>query len=310
MGADEVPPLRVAANTAFADWPVHERGIQVGADRVNYLDVGSGDRPPLVLLHGLGSSLTSWLTIISDLAQRRRVVALDLPGFGRSARPQWPLTAPNMAKFLADFCTELDLNTMSLVGHSMGGVLAMQFAHRYGDRVIKLGLISSCLTTVLGGLCRPLATLVREPRVLLTFCYQAGVAALPLPHAFLKYVMDRQVLRVLACAPYVHDARRLDPAALVLAFSHTGRPGNRLVIGMGRSVSLNALLDGLRQRAAIDVLIVAGDRDRLVAAGDVEFFRQRLGVTRLFVMPETGHWPTIERPAVLGAALIAWLDGE
>lgn len=119
-----------------------DRTIHIGATRVRYWDLGQGG-PPLVLLHGLGAMVESWLFNVHSLSRHQRVLALDLPGFGRSDKPNVPYTLDYFAGFLADFLDALDVRRAVLVGNSLGGAVALQLALRAPAHLSGLVLVDS-----------------------------------------------------------------------------------------------------------------------------------------------------------------------
>jgi pimeloyl-ACP methyl ester carboxylesterase len=293
------------------DWAGLERSVSLrGRTSVNYVDLGSeDDGPPILLLHGIGASYQSWLSMLPALSCGRRVIALDLPGFGRSERPAGvPLTAYGMAEYLDDFCGRLGLEQVDVVGHSMGGFASMQFAHSFASRVHRLGLISASLNSVLQMYRKPAATFLREPVVCLRFCQQMITGSIPLPHLLVRAVMDTPPLRALACAPYVYDARSLDPDMLFEAFSAGGRLSNFLAVMMGFLCAFDKVVEGLADTSGPDILVISGANDQLATSLDAEAFAHRLGRrAKAIVIDRTGHWPMLERPRLLNRLITEWL---
>ncbi|HWB49442.1 MAG TPA: acetoin dehydrogenase dihydrolipoyllysine-residue acetyltransferase subunit [Stellaceae bacterium] len=120
------------------------REVVAGDYRLHYLEIGAGDGPPLLFIHGFGADLNSWMFNQPALAEGRRAIALDLPGHGGSTKA---LTGPiDSAGFAADidrFLDALGIERVHLVGHSMGGAIALSFAGRQSDRVASLTLIAA-----------------------------------------------------------------------------------------------------------------------------------------------------------------------
>ena len=100
----------------------------------------AADAPPIVLVHGLSSYMGFWEYQVPVLAQDRRVLALDLPGYGASGRPDAPYTPPWYADTVVAWLDGLDIDQFVLVGHSMGGQIAMTLALEHPDRVDRLVL--------------------------------------------------------------------------------------------------------------------------------------------------------------------------
>ena len=122
------------------DWRAHLRWVPVADRPVNVLDIGEG--PVVVFLHGLAGCWQNWLENIPDLARDHRVIALDLPGFGASPMPAQPISMPGYARMLDELFVTLGVDSATLVGSSMGGFVAAEFAIRYGAQVERLCLAS------------------------------------------------------------------------------------------------------------------------------------------------------------------------
>jgi pimeloyl-ACP methyl ester carboxylesterase len=119
-----------------------EHTIKVGSLKARYLVEGEGF--PLILLHGAGGSGSGWLTNIGELSTRFRVYAPDLPGHGRTDKaPSGKYIFPDFQKFVSDIMSELNIDRAHLVGHSLGGAVALRMAIDLPTRVGKLVLISS-----------------------------------------------------------------------------------------------------------------------------------------------------------------------
>ncbi|QCF26192.1 alpha/beta fold hydrolase [Hydrocarboniclastica marina] len=116
--------------------------IKINRYRIHYRDEGQGD--PIVLLHDAYSSLHAWDYWASELSSRHRVIRLDLPGFGLTGAPKDPLAfdRASVAKTFADFVDRLELENFHLVGHSLGGEIAAEYAALNSGRVNKLILVA------------------------------------------------------------------------------------------------------------------------------------------------------------------------
>ncbi|HVC59753.1 MAG TPA: acetoin dehydrogenase dihydrolipoyllysine-residue acetyltransferase subunit [Acetobacteraceae bacterium] len=128
-----------AAEAAEAPAP---RMLDVAGIRLRYLELGSGDAASVLLLHGFGADLNSWMFTQPALAEGRRVLALDLPGHGGSSRDVGNGDAEALGQAVEGFLTVLDAGPVHLVGHSMGGAIAASLAARRPDLVRTLTLIA------------------------------------------------------------------------------------------------------------------------------------------------------------------------
>ena len=131
-----------AAAEAAEDSALAPREIEAGGRRLRLLDLGGGKATPVVLVHGFGADLNSWMFTQPVLAEGRRAVALDLPGHGGSAKQVGAGDAETLAAAVADALDALDLGRVHLVGHSLGGAVAIAFAGAQSDRVATLTLIA------------------------------------------------------------------------------------------------------------------------------------------------------------------------
>jgi pimeloyl-ACP methyl ester carboxylesterase len=108
---------------------------------VAYIDEGSGNNT-LLLIHGLGTYAKGWIKNIEALSQYNRVIAVDLPGYGKSDKGHYKYTMEFYAQVLTELLDNLEIERVTPIGHSMGGQIAMTMALDYSDRVDKLVLIS------------------------------------------------------------------------------------------------------------------------------------------------------------------------
>ena len=115
---------------------------EVGGLRVRYADRGFGDSVVL-LLHGFGGDLDNWMFNLDSLAEKHRVLALDLPGHGQSVKTNVDPSLSGMATFVRKFLDVLSVSSLHVVGHSMGGAIAMQLESDSPKTVKSLGLICS-----------------------------------------------------------------------------------------------------------------------------------------------------------------------
>ena len=115
--------------------------LDLHGDRVAYREAGAGEA--LLLIHGMGGSSATWKAVLPELSKRYRVVAPDLLGHGQSAKPRADYSLGAFAAWLRDLLDELDITRATVVGHSLGGGVAMQFIYQHRDYCERLVLISS-----------------------------------------------------------------------------------------------------------------------------------------------------------------------
>ncbi len=120
---------------------IHSKQIKVGELDIHYLTGGCGD--PLVVIHGGGGGAEGWLQSVTELCEHHRVYVPDLPGFGDSQPMDGDYGIPEFVKFVEDFTHSLGLNRFHLVGHSIGGGIALHYALKFPHKIGKLVLVSS-----------------------------------------------------------------------------------------------------------------------------------------------------------------------
>lgn len=261
---------------------------------VHYRDEGPRSDPaPLLLLHGTASSLHTWEGWVRALQSKRRVITVDLPGFG--------LTGPTAAgdysdaaytDFVLAFMDQLKLRQVVLGGNSLGGAIAWQVALRAPSRVKALVLVDA------GGYA------FQPEQVPLGF----QLASLPLVRDVFKSVLPRQVVRESLRSVY-GDPGKVSDALVDRHFELTVREGNRDAL-MQRMDQFDR--EG-RQAARITqlqlpTLILWGGRDRLIPPRWGQQFAKDIADSQLTVFDSLGHMPHEEDPQTSAAVLSAFLD--
>ena len=134
----QLPPIEPAE--LWSPLPVQH--VVVDGVDVAYVDSGpvAGNAEPIVMIHGLSSYLSFWEYQVAELSKTHRVLALDLPGYGASGRPDAPCTPPWYASLVADWMGAVGVERATIMGHSMGGQIAMTMALEHPERVSRLVL--------------------------------------------------------------------------------------------------------------------------------------------------------------------------
>jgi pyruvate dehydrogenase E2 component (dihydrolipoamide acetyltransferase) len=133
----------VAAEAGAEAEAAGPREVEVDGLRLRYVELGEGTSVPVLLLHGFGADLNTWMFTQPALAEGTRVVALDLPGHGGSSKELPDAGGESLAAIVGKALAALGIERMHLVGHSMGGGIASSFALRQPERIATLSLIAS-----------------------------------------------------------------------------------------------------------------------------------------------------------------------
>lgn len=276
-------------------WVV-ERQVRIGTSPVHVLEAGRGD-PPVVLLHGGGSDRAqlSWRHALPAAAQVCRVLAPDLPGHGRTPPLKGPPTTEAYVRWLQEFLDALGLHRVVLVGLSMGGAIALGYTLEHPHRVEGLMLVASYGFT---------------PRVPFH-----GVAwwllRTPLARG-LRWVRRSSLAARWALRFLVGDLRTVPPDLVADALAAVRDRTSRDVFyswlrtELRRDRVRTCYLDRLSE-VRVPVLLVHGDRDRVVPVAGSQEAARRIPGARLVVLQGCGHWPPREQPETFNRLLVEFL---
>lgn len=266
--------------------------LELHGHPVSYHQLGDG--PPLLLLHGIAESSESWRDVLPELSERHTVIAPDLLGHGASAKPRGDYSLGAFASGARDLLVALGHERATVIGHSLGGGVAMQFAYQFPERVERLVLVSS------GGLGREVHPLLRAatlpgsdwvlPALARTGALGAGAAAARL--------LGRLGLHPSSDIRGIADgfATLEDPDAC-RAFLHTTRS---IIDPGGQRVSAH---DKLYLAGDVPTLIVWGERDPLIPVAHGRAAHELMPHSRLEVFERAGHYPFRDDPVRFVAAL-------
>ena len=267
-----------------------QQAVNVHGLRIAYRKAGAG--PPVVLLHGLAYSWLTWAANIPALAQHSAVYAPDLPGHGDSDRPALFYGFELGVKLLRRFVDRLDLSQITLVGHSLGGALALKFALANPSRVTRLVLVDA-------------AGLGERTSLFFRLMAVPGVRELVLSGKLITVggMRKRLFLRPERVGPglskALHHART----------AQLNRSIAREMIGAG----LEELPDQAPRLAELQmpVLVVWGEGDRLLPVAHARDLARRYPHIPVRILPDVGHWPHMEAAEAFNELLVQFIaSGE
>ncbi len=264
--------------------------------RVRYRTAGEG--PPLVLLHGITGSSAQWEGVMPSLAADHTVIAPDLLGHGESAKPRGDYSLGAYASAVRDLLALLGHDRATIVGHSLGGGVAMVFAYQFPERVERMALVSS------GGLGREVNLLLRS-------------ATLPGASVVLPLLCAEPVRKVVGAVAGALRRVGLRPASdlaeIAKSFSSLGDLETRQafihtasgIIDMGgQRVSAH---DRLYLAASAPTLIVWGENDRMIPAAHGRHTAEVIPGSRLEIFPDAGHFPFLDEPVRFTQVLLDFI---
>jgi pimeloyl-ACP methyl ester carboxylesterase len=259
--------------------------VRLHGHRVRFNIAGQG--PPLVLIHGVAGRAAQWDQTMIQLADHHTVIAPDLLGHGESAKPRGDYSLGAFASGVRDLLIGLDIERATVVGHSLGGGIAMQFAYQFPERCHRLVLVSS------GGLGQDVHPVLRA-------------ATLPGSEIVLPLLAHEKLLQLVAIVPRLlgkvgfrtgpdltemaHGYGSLSNAEARAAFIHTVRA---VIDPMGQRVDAS---DRLYLASKMPTLIMWGCRDRIIPVDHAEPAHEGMPGSRLELFDDAGHFPHLDDP--------------
>jgi pimeloyl-ACP methyl ester carboxylesterase len=257
----------------------HARTVRIHGHDVSYRMAGKG--PTILLVHGIAGSSTTWKAVMPALAEHYTVIAPDLLGHGQSAKPRGDYSLGAYASGIRDLLTVLEKERVTLVGHSLGGGVAMQFAYQFPERAERLVLVAS------GGLGKEVSPLLKAVTL------PGAEYVLPL----LLHPRIREVAEWPGAVAGRVGWRPSDSLAEVwrsyttltdrhgqMAFVHTVRS---VIDVAGQRVSAH---DRLYLAEAVPTLIVWGDCDRIIPVAHAYRAAEAIPGARLEIIEGAGHF--------------------
>jgi pimeloyl-ACP methyl ester carboxylesterase len=275
------------------------REIVLHGHRVVYRSAGSG--PVVVLVHGITSTSATWAKVLPYLAERFTVIAPDLIGHGESAKPRGDYSLGAYASGIRDLLIALGHERATIVGHSLGGGVAMQLAYQFPEQCERLVLVGS------GGLGRDITALLRA-------------ASLPGSELVLPLLVNDRVLgagqavgRALGrvglrvhtdLGEVLRGHASLSDREARAAFLHT----LRTIVDLGGQ-RVDAT-DRLYLAQAIPFLLVWGERDPIIPVKHAVAAHRLVPGSRLEIFPDAGHFPHLDDPLRFVRVLIDFIDSS
>jgi pimeloyl-ACP methyl ester carboxylesterase len=263
---------------------IHE--VTLHGHKVRYRAAGSRG-PVVVLLHGITCSLETWEPVFDRLARRARVIAPDLLGHGQSAKPRGDYSPGAYASGVRDLLALLGHDRVTIVGHSMGGGVALQFAYLFPERCERLVLVAS------GGLGREVSPMLRA-------------ATLPGAELVLPIICNRRLLDI---GSVVARLVERSPVRVPSALREVARGYASLADARARAAFLHTLrvaIDhkGQRINAAdrlylaeeLPALVVWGDRDAIIPSAHGQGAHDQMPGSRFELFERSGHFPHHDEP--------------
>jgi len=267
--------------------------VEIDGLRIHVRDEGpKTDTSPLVLLHGTSASLHTWDGWVEGIGDKRRVIRLDLPGFGLTGPPpdgDYHLEA--YVRRIVALLDSLGVERFALVGNSFGGAISIAIAHAHPARVTKLVLVDAAGYKV-DSVSVPIGFRIARTPVL------GRLAQVTLPRSLIESSL-RNVYG---------DPSKVTPELVDRYFELTLREGNRRALVERFRQAPPGELESRIPELRLPTLILWGGRDRLIPPAYGERFEHDIPGSKRVVFDELGHVPHEEAPEATLAAALAFLQ--
>lgn len=256
-----------------------EKTVDVLGQKIRYHETGQG--PNLIFLHGLGSSSEIWAANIGPLAEKYHVYAVDQIGFGRSDKPLIDYKIQTFVEFLQGFMQAAGISKASLVGNSLGGWIAADFAAQHPEMVDRLVLVDAAGMRPVG-----------------------GMGKLPVDLNPSSLVSMRQIMEHV-----VYDKQFVTDALVRHAFEAHLRNGDGYTIEqtLAGVFAADQFEDEKARNIHAPTLVLWGHDDALIPLSSAERFQKAISGAKLVVLNQCGHVPEIEKPQEFNQALLDFL---
>lgn len=256
---------------------LESQAVSINGDPWPFLEKGPEDGETILLLHGFGGDKDNWVRFASRLPEHYRVIIPDLPGFGETNR-YWDqsYSIPEQARRLEEFIAYMDLESVHLVGHSMGGHLAGYYAGLYPARIRSLGLVTNA------GITSP------EPGELAEIIANGGDNAL-IPRT--RDEFDALIEFASFEAPFIPWPVKNHVADLSIADAEF----KEYVLGFLWKEP-GAPLEPVLPLIAAPVFVLWGRHDRLLDVSTIDVIRELKPGATIVIIEDAGHLPILEKP--------------
>jgi pimeloyl-ACP methyl ester carboxylesterase len=264
--------------------------INVAGISLRVRDTGPRTAPAVILLHGFGASLDTWEPWAAIMSEHYRVIRYDLPGFGLTGPdPSGDYSDARSMEILAALMDHLGIAQASLIGNSLGGKIAWNFAVAYPDRVDRLVLVSP------DGFASPGFEYDKKPK-------------LPAMLKLLPYTLPRPMLRMNLAIAYA-DKSRLTNTILDRYEDMMLAPGDRAAMLDRMQQVMLQNPEPLLRRIQAPTLLLWGEKDGMIPFSNAADYLRDIPNAKLVPLPGLGHVPFEEAPAESLPPVMAFLAG-
>lgn len=263
------------------DFSPYEHSALVLGRRLNYVDIGDRSKPVLLYVHGLCGTWRNWIFNILPFADRYRVIAVDLPGFGQSEMPAGEFSIHNYVQTINALLDELSIDKVIYVGSSMGGQIGAVFGKLLPERLHKLVLVDPAGFT----------TSSRVLTALQPFSWTLDLA-MRFGARIVRFLAFNAILAAMFTKIVLYKPRQVSGALMLLLLNGIGKQGFRPAV---KTIVATPILS-VPGEVSTDTLIIWGRQDSLIPKSDAFRYAKMIPHAELELMDDVGHIPMFETP--------------
>lgn len=270
------------------DFTPCEKITMIGGRKLNYVELGDPDKPVLLFVHGIMGTWRNWIFNLLPFADRFRVIALDLPGFGLSELPAGEFSVEHYADVIKEFCSTQRIQKVTLIGNSMGGQVATIVAKKTPEILEKLILVDPA----------GFATSTERMRKIAPFAkYFNWIFALGV--LLRNVIAGNRYLAATFTKIVLWRPMNVSSELILVLLAGIGKPG---FVPALNSIA-NTPIDKFPGDVTTDTVIIWGRNDSLIPKRDAFLFAKMIPHAKLELMDDVGHIPMFETPEAFNALI-------
>ena len=275
---------------------IPSKKVKISGLNVHFVEAGKG--PPILFLHGLGGSWRDWSANLPTFAANYRVMAIDFPGFGESDKPEVHYSIEWLTEMVEKFLQEQEIDLVNLVGHSMGGVVALNLASLPKSRVRKLAI-----TDAVG---------IGDKSEFLGYAMSKKIMGAETKWESLEGFLKNE-FRAMADS-FIKDQKPKTAREFFESIPKNPLTGNPF-LPMTPNVQMTASIIDFEIRPKLasirqPTLILWGAKDPVASPQDASLLKKGIRSSTLILFPDSGHSPMIEHPSRFNRELGKFLQGR
>ncbi|MBJ7459579.1 MAG: alpha/beta hydrolase [Thermoleophilaceae bacterium] len=263
------------------DFTPYEHLIEIDGAKLNYVELGDPDKPALLYVHGIMGTWRNWIFNLLPFADRYRVIAVDLPGFGRSDMPVGELSIEHYADVIKHLCAKLGIARITLIGNSMGGQVSTIVAKKTPELLQKVILVDPAGFSTSGRFMRRIAPYAK----FINWIFALGVV-------LSNVIAGNRWLAAAFTKIVLYKPMKISSDLMLLLLAGIGKRG---FVPAVQTIAHTPVSD-FPGDVNVETVIIWGRQDALIPKRDAFKFAKMIPQAKLELMDEVGHIPMFETP--------------